>query len=67
MLTLRKGRYRARFAETEADVQRAQRLRHLSFVENRGLAADRKTAGGAIDADAFDAICRHGPEILQNL
>ena len=59
MLTLRKGRYRARFAETEADVQRAQRLRHLSFVENRGLAADRKTAGGAIDADAFDAICRH--------
>ena len=59
MLTLRKGRYRARFAETAADVRAAQRLRHLSFVENRGLAADRTTAAGAIDADAFDAICRH--------
>jgi putative hemolysin len=59
MLTLRKGRYRARFAETGADVLAAQRLRHLSFVEKRGLAPDRTADGGAIDADAFDAICRH--------
>ncbi|MFN3642218.1 MAG: GNAT family N-acetyltransferase [Gemmobacter sp.] len=48
MLALGKGRYAARFAATEADVGRAQALRHLCF---RG--------GGGIDADPFDAICRH--------
>jgi putative hemolysin len=48
MLALGKGRYAARFAETEADVEAAQRLRHLCF---RG--------GPGLDADRFDAICRH--------
>ncbi len=48
MLALGKGRYAARFAETAADVTAAQRLRHLCF---RG--------GGGLDADRFDAICRH--------
>lgn len=56
MLSLGRGRYVARIAETEADVARAQRLRWLAFVANRGLAPER--AEGA-DADAFDPLCRH--------
>ncbi|MDR5651723.1 GNAT family N-acetyltransferase [Ruixingdingia sedimenti] len=48
MLSLRKGRYAARFAETPADMAAAQGLRHLCFRGSAGL-----------DADAFDAICRH--------
>jgi putative hemolysin len=48
MLSLRRGRYAARFAETDDDVARAQSLRHLCF---RG--------GPGQDADRFDAICRH--------
>ncbi len=55
MLALRKGRYVARFAETEADVQAAQRLRYLAFIENTG--ATPRPEG--IDADGFDAQCRH--------
>jgi putative hemolysin len=48
MLALGKGKYAARFAETAADVEAAQRLRHRCF---RG--------GEGIDADLFDPICRH--------
>lgn len=50
MFWLRKGRYAARLAAGDDDVQAAQRLRHLAFYTNRD---------GARDADAFDAICRH--------
>ncbi len=42
-----KGRYRVRFAEN-ADVLACQRLRHLCFF-----------GGDGIDADQFDALCRH--------
>lgn len=56
MLSPERGRLVARIAETEADVARAQRLRWLAFVANRGLAPD--AAEGA-DADAFDPLCRH--------
>ena len=71
MLTLRKGRYAARFAETSQDVTRAQTLRHLCFVSNRGLTTPSKPASSrptpskpapsqpARDADAFDDRCRH--------
>lgn len=55
MLSLRKGRYEARFAETGADVVAAQRLRYLAFISGSGAAA---RADGR-DADEFDAICRH--------
>lgn len=49
MLSLRKGRYSARLAETAADLTAAQALRGLSF---RGdVSRD--------DEDAFDSICRH--------
>lgn len=47
----RKGRYRAREAETPADIGAAQRLRHLAFHGD--------VTGAGVDADAFDAICTH--------
>jgi len=56
MLSLRRGRYQARFAETPEDLARAQALRWLAFVANRGLAGE---APMGRDADAFDDICRH--------
>lgn len=46
---LSRSRYRARLAETAADLARAQALRHRAF---RG-------AGDGMDADRFDALCRH--------
>jgi len=55
MLSLKKGRYAARFAETGADVEAAQKLRHLAFVDGTGAA----TSNAGLDADAFDDICRH--------
>ncbi|MBD3678132.1 MAG: GNAT family N-acetyltransferase [Rhodobacteraceae bacterium] len=48
MRMLRKGRYIARLAETPAEVEKAQHLRHFCFFGGEGL-----------DADHFDAICRH--------
>lgn len=51
----RKGRYRAREAETQADIRAAQRLRHLAF---RCLRPDNEDFEG-VDADAFDSICTH--------
>ncbi|MCX7644868.1 MAG: GNAT family N-acetyltransferase [Rhodobacteraceae bacterium] len=53
MLTLSRGRYRAREAEGPEDVARAQRLRHLAFRAARGR------GGEGLDADAFDAVCTH--------
>lgn len=52
---LRKGRYVTRLAKSVADIESAQRLRHLAFVERQGGAArpDR------LDADAYDAKCEH--------
>jgi len=55
MLTLLKGRYRARFAATGADIAAAQHLRYLSFIAATGALP---RAQGR-DSDAFDAICRH--------
>lgn len=48
-LSLRKGRYVARLAEGAADIRAAQELRTLTF---RG-------ADGVLDADSFDALCKH--------
>ena len=47
-LALKKGRYHARFDETEADIAAAQALRHRAFFGFDG-----------IDADGFDRLCRH--------
>ncbi|WP_375552683.1 GNAT family N-acetyltransferase [Rhodophyticola porphyridii] len=49
MLNLLKGRYRARFAENDADIDAAQRLRCLAF----------RADGTGRDADAYDAACAH--------
>lgn len=54
MLSLTKGRYAARIADTDADVRAAQALRWRSFMGKRGLGGE-----DGLDADAFDALCRH--------
>ncbi|HUF86449.1 MAG TPA: GNAT family N-acyltransferase [Thermohalobaculum sp.] len=55
MTVFRTGRYAARLAQTQADLRRCQRLRHLAFIEARGLGR----RAGAVDSDEFDARCRH--------
>jgi len=50
MALLTKGRYRARFAQSDADLAAAQRLRYVAF---------RDAHGGGEDADAFDPSCAH--------
>lgn len=52
---LARGRYRARLAETAADLRAAQALRYLVFVERGGA---RPRTGG-LDADTFDDRCQH--------
>ncbi|NNE82276.1 MAG: GNAT family N-acetyltransferase [Silicimonas sp.] len=49
------GRYRTRMAETPADLEGAQRLRHQAFI-----ASDRDLAPtDGRDRDAFDSACQH--------
>ena len=55
---LSRGKYAARFAETEADVQAAQELRFRTFISGRETAASPDREAG-LDSDAFDAACRH--------
>ena len=50
------GRFKARLAESTEDVQACQRLRHLTFMELRGL---QDPEGVGLDADEFDPLCRH--------
>ncbi|WBU55518.1 GNAT family N-acetyltransferase [Paracoccus sediminicola] len=54
-MMLSKGRYRVRLAESADDLRAAQRLRWLAFIGKRGAADD----GASVDADGFDAACRH--------
>lgn len=54
MLLLAKGNFRARLAEVEADVARAQRLRHRSFLARRGRSTEAQA-----DVDDFDGVCQH--------
>lgn len=56
MIPLTRGAYTARLAETPADIEAAQRLRHLAFIELRGVAAARP---GGLDADGLDPVCEH--------
>lgn len=55
MLSLRKGRYAVRFAETGEDVRAAQRLRWLAFLSRSAAAPNEQ----ALDADDLDDICQH--------
>ncbi len=50
MIGLKKGRYVARLAQTDADILAAQSLRQLAFHGD---------GSGAVDADEFDPICAH--------
>lgn len=50
-----KGPYRARLAETPADLRASQRLRWLAFVARTGQADD----GCALETDALDDQCSH--------
>ena len=54
MVALVRGKYQARLADGEADLIRAQSLRHRSFLRRRGIGLD-----GTRDADDFDALCQH--------
>jgi putative hemolysin len=54
MLSLSKGRYRARFSGDPEDIARAQRLRYLAFIAARGGHRE-----GGLDADGFDPLCTH--------
>lgn len=58
MRLLSRGKYAARFAETEADVISAQELRYRSFISGRDTAGSEARASGR-DADQFDSVCRH--------
>ena len=51
------GKYRARVARTPEDVAACQRLRHLAFIEERGLAP--RPGAAPLDADEFDPACHH--------
>ena len=55
-MMLRKGCYVARFAQSDADVIAAQRLRYLCFVTGAGNGAGRSDG---LDCDLFDADCLH--------
>lgn len=48
-----KGGFRARLAESNADLKAAQELRFRMFVEQT------PEQGTAVDSDPFDAICQH--------
>lgn len=54
LVRLENGRCVARLAETPDDVVRAQELRHLCFLADRGLSQP-----GGREADGFDAACDH--------
>ncbi len=56
MPLLKRGRYAARIATSVADIEAAQGLRYLAFLDgNDGAARADQTR----DADAFDGICKH--------
>jgi putative hemolysin len=55
MLTLTRGRYSARLAETPEDIRRAQALRHEAFI----TAAGAPPRPDGLERDRFDAICQH--------
>ncbi len=58
MLTLKKGRYKARLAETPEDIRKAQALRYKTFIAGTG-AASHGTRTAGLDQDSFDDRCAH--------
>ncbi|MEX2520849.1 MAG: GNAT family N-acyltransferase [Paracoccaceae bacterium] len=58
MVTFLRGAYVARLAGSPADLEAAQRLRHLSFIAARGAAISGPRAEG-LDSDHLDNDCEH--------
>jgi putative hemolysin len=56
--TLRAGRYRLRFAESRADLERVQRLRFEVFNRELGEGL-RSSVELGLDRDAYDPCCHH--------
>ena len=50
---------RAEWAQSEAEVQEAQRLRHQVFAVEGGARLDGPEAARGLDVDRFDAFCDH--------
>jgi L-ornithine Nalpha-acyltransferase len=59
MLTLKKGRYAARLAETPADVRAAQQLRSLAFFGPAEGPSAAPEVSAPRDVDDYDRICTH--------
>lgn len=55
MTVFRPVSYRVRQAESAVDLRHCQELRHLAFIEGRGL----RPRLGRLDRDEFDPLCRH--------
>ena len=53
------GRFRARLADSEQDIEAAQRLRYRVFVEEMGAKASPADRAARRETDAFDAFCDH--------
>lgn len=53
------GRFRARLAENDQDVQAAQRLRYRVFVEEMGAQATEAEHADRREIDEFDTFCDH--------
>jgi putative hemolysin len=58
MTAFSRGRYAARLASGQEDVEAAQRLRFRTFIEGRGAAVEGPRAQG-LDADDLDSLCEH--------
>lgn len=57
MTLFRAGKFKARLAEGEADIAACQRLRYLTFIEQRDVAGQVNT--DRVDRDEFDSACAH--------
>jgi len=53
------GRFRARLADSDQDVQAAQRLRYRVFVEEMGAQASAVEHAARREIDEFDTFCDH--------
>lgn len=51
------AKFRSRLAETAEDVLACQRLRYLTFIEDRGIT--QQVNESRLDADEFDPACKH--------
>lgn len=58
MTLFSRGAFVARLAMDGGDIEAAQRLRHMCFIEGRGVAMDEARVSG-LDRDALDDMCEH--------